>query len=69
MDSIQSLRLWMLVVHRRYRRLVENVRRLVLDTTDEADDMVTDSDSAPDNNLSVAAGSRRSRKPPGFYRE
>jgi hypothetical protein len=30
---------------------------------------VTGLDSASDNNFSVAAGGRRSRKPPGFYRE
>jgi hypothetical protein len=36
---------------------------------DGTDDMVTDSDSASGNNLSVAAGGRRSHKPPGFYRE
>ncbi len=30
---------------------------------------VTGLDSASDNNLSVAAAGRRSRKPPGFYRE
>jgi hypothetical protein len=30
---------------------------------------VTGLDSASDNNFFVAAGDRRSRKPPGFYRQ
>jgi hypothetical protein len=31
--------------------------------------LIADSDSASDNNPAVTAGDRRSRKPPGFYRE